>query len=171
VGVSSGGERVAARAPKRRRSQVAAAIYAAILIAIASFGFGRAWEPLVATYDTFWQSVAVFDATRSAFAVALKSNAAQPRALAVLPHEITVYPILALRHKEQGDVILRVLVDADGEVGDARVLRSSGHPQLDAAALVGVGYWFYLPAVRNHHAIASWITVLIRFRLRPDATS
>ncbi len=168
--MSSGEERGTEPVP-RRRNPVAAAIYAAILISIASFGFGRAWDPLVATWENIRQSVAVYDATRAAFAAALRSNAANPQALAVLPHVITVYPILALRHKEQGDVVLRVLVGAEGEVDDVRVLRSSGHPQLDAAALVGVGYWFYLPAVRNHHAVASWITVLIRFRLRQDEAS
>jgi TonB family protein len=165
--VSSGEERGTEPAP-RRRNAVAAAIYAAILISLVSFGFGRAWDPLVAAWENIRQSVAVYDAVRGAFASALKSNAANPRSLAVLPHVITVYPILALRHKEQGDVILRVLVAADGEVDDVRVLRSSGHPQLDAAALVGVGYWYYLPAVRNHQAVASWITVLIRFRLKQD---
>jgi TonB family protein len=169
--VSSGAERGPVPAPQRRRNPIAAAIYAAILIAIASFGFGRAWDPIVATYENIRQSVAVYDATRVAFAAALKSNAADPRTLAELPHTISVYPILALRHREQGDVILRVLVGADGEVDDVRILRSSGHPQLDAAALIGVGYWFYLPAVQDHHAVASWITVEIRFRLREDASS
>jgi TonB family protein len=169
--VSAGEGNVEAPSPERRRRPVAAAIYAGFLIAIASFGFGRAWEPLVATYDNFWQAVFVFDATRSAFALALKSNAPEPHPLAELPHAITVYPILALRRQEQGDVVLRVLVNADGEVGDVRILRSSGHVQLDAAALIGVGYWFYIPAVRDHHAIASWITVFVRFRLKPGATA
>ncbi len=169
--MSSGEERGKEPAPQRRRNPVAAAVYAGILIALASFGFGRAWDPLVATWENIRQSVAVYDATRAAFAEALRSNAAEPRALAVFPHTLTIYPIVALRHKEQGDVLLRVLVDTDGEVGDVRILRSSGHAQLDAAALVGVGYWFYLPAVRNHRAVASWITVLIRFRIRQDAAS
>jgi TonB family protein len=152
-------------APARRARPVAAAIYGGLLIAIAAFGFGRAWEPLVAAFDDFFQSIAVFEATRSAFQASLHDNADTPRALSFFPHTITVYPILAIRHGEQGDVILRVLVLRNGEVGDAQILRSSGHPQLDAAALIGVGYWFYLPAVRDHRPVESWVTVLIRFRI------
>jgi TonB family protein len=165
MSVSSGEEGATTLASPSRRRSVAPAVYAATLIAVASFGFGRAWEPLVATYDTFWRTVAVITAARSAYADSLKSNGEQPRAFSLLPHRITVYPILAWRHNEQGDVILRVLVAANGAVDDVHILRSSGHPQLDAAALIGVGYWFYLPAVRNHRAVASWITVLVRFRI------
>ena len=161
------GETVRGPAQSGRRRGVAAAIYASALIALASFGFGRAWEPLLATVDSFLQSIAVFQAARGATAEALRTNAAFPRALPSLPHTITVYPILALRHSEEGDVVLRVLVQANGEVGDVRIERSSGHPQLDAAALIGVGYWYYVPAFRNHQAVECWVTVLIRFRI-PD---
>jgi TonB family protein len=169
MSVSSGEEGAATPAPPRRRRAVAPALYAATLIAIASFGFGRAWEPLVATYDTFWRTVDVITAARSAYAASLKSDGVQPRAFALLPHRIIVYPILAWRHNEQGDVILRLLVGANGAVDDVRILRSSGHAQLDAAALIGVGYWFYLPAVRNHRAVATWITVEVRFRIPGQA--
>jgi TonB family protein len=161
------GDSVRGPAIRGRRRGIAAAIYAALLIAIASFGFGRAWEPLVTTVDGFLQSIAVFQAAHAAVVEALKSNAAFPSALPVLPHTITVYPILALRRNEEGDVLLRVLVQANGEVGDARIIRSSGHAQLDAAALIGVGYWYYVPAVRDHQAVDCWVTVLIRFRI-PD---
>ena len=155
----------AERAPAGRRRGVAAALYAGTLIALASFGFGRAWEPLVGAFDGFLQSVAVFHAAQGALAEALKADAQFPHALPALPHSITVYPILALRHNEQGDVLLEVLVEPNGEVGDVRIVRSSGYAQLDAAALIGVGYWYYVPAVRDHQAVESWIRVRIRFRI------
>ncbi len=155
---------------KRRRSAVSA-IYAGTLIALASFGFGRAWEPLVAALDSFLQSVAVFHAAQGALSEALAANTQFPRALPALPHSITVYPILALRHKEQGDVLLQVLVEPNGEVGDVRIAHSSGHAQLDAAALIGVGYWYYVPAVRNHQAVESWVTVRIRFRIPQNSAA
>ena len=154
-----------ARAPAKKRRGVAAALYAGMLVALASFGFGRAWEPLVRAIDNVVQSIAVFQAAQGALADALKANAEFPRALPTLPHTITVYPILALRHSEQGDVLLQVLVEPSGEVGDVRILRSSGHAQLDAAALIGVGYWYYIPAVRNHHTVESWVTVRVQFRI------
>jgi protein TonB len=153
------------RSPAKKRGGVAAALYAGTLVALSAFGFGRAWEPLASAFNSFLQSIAVFHAAQGALADALTSNAAVPRALPSLPHSITIYPILALRHNEQGDVLLRVLVEPNGEVGDVRVVQSSGHAQLDAAALIGVGYWYYIPAVRNHRAVESWVTVRIRFRI------
>jgi len=159
-----------AQARTKTRRGVAAAIYAGTLLAIASFGFGRAWEPLLGAFDSFLQSIVVFQAAQGALADALTSNAEFPRALASLPHSITIYPILAVRHNEQGDVLLRVLVEPNGEVGDVHVVQSSGHAQLDAAALIGVGYWYYIPAVRNHRAVESWVTVRIKFRIPKSDT-
>jgi len=153
------------RAPAKRRRGVAAALYAGTLVALASFGLGRAWQPLGTALDSVLQSIAVFHAAQGALAEALKANSEYPRALPALPHSITVYPILALRHNEQGDVLLQVLVEPNGEVGDVRIARSSGHAQLDAAALIGVGYWYYVPAVRNHQPVESWVTVRIQFRI------
>lgn len=159
------------RAPARKRRGIAAAIYAGTLVAVASFGFGRTWDPLAETLDRFLQSIAVFDAAQGALAEALKADARLPRALPALPHTITVYPILALRHHEQGDVVLQVLVEPNGEVGDVRIVRSSGYAQLDAAALIGVGYWYYVPAVRNHQLVEGWVTVRIRFRIPDNSPS
>jgi TonB family protein len=158
------------RAPVKRRRGVAAALYAGALVAVASFGFGRAWEPLVAAFDSVLQSIDVFRAAQGALAEALKANAEYPRALPALPHSITVCPILALRHNERGDVLLQVLLEPNGDVGGVRIARSSGHAQLDAAALIGVGYWYYVPAVRNHQPVESWVMVLIRFRIPQNDT-
>lgn len=44
------------------------------------------------------------------------------------------YPSLSLRLRETGDVLVEVLVDMDGAVVSANVLRSSGYPRLDNSA-------------------------------------
>ena len=70
------------------------------------------------------------------------------------PH-ILIYPPIATWNEQQGTVVVDVAVGADGWVRDARIVTSSGYQQLDAAALVTVGYWHYLPETRDGVAIAS----------------
>jgi len=48
------------------------------------------------------------------------------------------YPIAAQSNGLEGDVLLAVKVDTDGNVLAVSVVRSSGHPELDAAALSGM---------------------------------
>jgi TonB family protein len=45
------------------------------------------------------------------------------------------------------------------------LVKSSGYPQLDAAALVEAGNWRYLPAVRNGQPVSAEVDVAIRFKL------
>jgi TonB family protein len=80
------------------------------------------------------------------------------------PHRIA-YPRIAVRNQQEGTVVVRLLVLTNGEVGDANLVRSSGYPQLDAAALVGAGNWRYLPALRNGKPVSAEVDVAIRFRL------
>lgn len=145
-------------------------IYAAVLLALAAFGMGRLREyvpRVLAAIHAAQHRQAVYAASRRAFATALRGAAAAPRPNPVLPHRPPPYPILALRRHEEGDVLLKLLVLPDGSVGDARLLRSSGSAQLDAAALTGVGGWAYLPAIRDHHAVAAWTKVRMRFHPGP----
>jgi protein TonB len=53
------------------------------------------------------------------------------------------YPIEALRAHREGVVMLRVQVDGAGHVIAVRVARSSGDPELDAAARDAVRRWTF----------------------------
>lgn len=55
------------------------------------------------------------------------------------------YPIDARRRREQGDVVLSVLLGTDGRVQDISVSRSSGSDRLDEAALAAVRRWRWSP--------------------------
>jgi TonB family protein len=154
--------------PKIRHPRLAT-FYALFLVALAAFGGGRLWDVVRARLDYVDAYFTAIQETRAAFAQALRDNQKTPRANPALPHVISVYPPLAERLGEQGDVTLRVLVLATGQVGDVRIVRSSGFSQLDAAALVGVGSWYYIPAVKDHHPIGTWMVVLVRFRIRGNA--
>lgn len=75
------------------------------------------------------------------------------------------YPPLARRRGEEGKVLLRVFVDADGRPGKVELQRSSGSPRLDEAALSTVSRWKFIPARQGNEAVAAWVQVPIVFKL------
>ncbi|HTW34913.1 MAG TPA: energy transducer TonB [Rhizomicrobium sp.] len=134
-----------------------AAAYIAILVTIGSFGFFRfaaTTLPLLHLLHVGQQKTA-----------AQVSYRARPVPDPAFPHRMNVYPRVAVLNRQQGTVVLRLLVLPDGEVGDVHVVKSSGYPQLDAAAQVEAGSWRYLPAVRRGEAVRAELEVAIRFRL------
>jgi len=72
-----------------------------------------------------------------------------------------VYPPIARQAGVTGVVILEVVIDTDGNVGEARVLRSI--PLLDQAALDAVKDWKYVPTQMNGAAIPVIMTVTVNF--------
>ena len=91
--------------------------------------------------------------------------AKDPCRIPAAPHRISLYPRIALLNRQEGTVVVRLLVLSNGEVGDVNLVKSSGYPQLDAAALIGAGDWRYLPAIRNGRPVRSEVEVAIRFKL------
>lgn len=75
------------------------------------------------------------------------------------------YPPTSMRQREQGTVLLRVLVDASGGVQRIEIERSSGHAQLDVAAREAVQRAHFKPVLRDGKAIPAWGIVPIEFRL------
>ena len=71
----------------------------------------------------------------------------------------------ARRRRIEGEVVLEVIVLADGSVGDIRVLRSLGHG-LDEAAIHAMRAWQFVPARRNDAPVAVVVEVAMEFRLR-----
>ncbi len=77
-----------------------------------------------------------------------------------------VYPRTALRLGQEGTVVLRLLVRADGSVDELAIKTSSGIPRLDKAALKSVKRWRYVPAMQSDEAIDYWYEQPIVFSLR-----
>lgn len=75
------------------------------------------------------------------------------------------YPALSRRMGEQGQVLVRVLIGADGRALQAEVHRSSGYERLDQAALQTVLKWRYLPGKRGGVPEAMWFNVPLNFVL------
>lgn len=63
------------------------------------------------------------------------------------------YPSISRRMGEEGKLVLRVELDEDGRVDNARVATSSGYPRLDNAALATVKEWQCQPSMRNGQPI------------------
>ena len=75
------------------------------------------------------------------------------------------YPRIARRRGYQGIVVLEVLVDRNGRVGDLRVYKTSGHRILDKAALTSVKGWAFEPGMRGDQKVEMWVRVPVRFQL------
>jgi protein TonB len=75
------------------------------------------------------------------------------------------YPASARRIGEQGRVVLRVLVNAEGQPEHVELRTSSGSSRLDGSALETVRRWKFVPARQGERPIAAWVLVPILFRL------
>jgi protein TonB len=75
------------------------------------------------------------------------------------------YPAQARRRNQQGVVLLEVRLDARGEQRELTLLRSSGVPSLDQAALTAVASWRFRAEVRDGHKVPSRVQIPIEFAL------
>ena len=75
------------------------------------------------------------------------------------------YPPVSKRLGEQGRVVLRVLIGADGTPQRAEILQSSGFDRLDQAGLSAALKWRYVPGKRGGLPEAMWFNVPINFVL------
>jgi protein TonB len=75
------------------------------------------------------------------------------------------YPMLARRRGQQGQVLVRLEVAADGTAARAEVVRSSGVAALDRAARAAVARWRFQPARRGGRAVGATVEVPVVFRL------
>jgi len=76
------------------------------------------------------------------------------------------YPPASRRAREEGEVLVRVLIDVDGRPSELRILRSSGHARLDDAAVEAVRAALFRPYVAAGRARAAYVRVPVEFALR-----
>ena len=81
-------------------------------------------------------------------------------------HEVKpVYTVDALRREIEGDVVLEVVVLANGAVGEIRIVRSLGYG-LDETAVAAMRQWRFHPARRQGVTVDVVVEVAMEFRLR-----
>jgi TonB family protein len=86
------------------------------------------------------------------------------------PHPV-VYPTLAQTNGEEGTVVVSIHISAHGRVKGAKLYQSSGHDDLDTAAIQTAMNWKYLPAVHGGEPTDDWANVQIVYKLPKDAAS
>ena len=79
------------------------------------------------------------------------------------------YPHISKRLGEEGKVLLRVFVTADGSPEKIELRASSGFPRLDHAAQEAVARWRFVPAKRGEQAVTAWVVVPIVFSLKSES--
>ncbi|MBF7730425.1 energy transducer TonB [Pseudomonas sp. N040] len=82
-----------------------------------------------------------------------------------LPPQQPRYPAQARRRNQQGVVLLEVRLDERGAQRDIQLLRSSGFPSLDSAALEAVAGWRFHPETINGKGVPSRVQIPIEFAL------
>jgi TonB family protein len=80
-----------------------------------------------------------------------------------------VYPPDAIASRIQGVVILETVIERDGTVSEARILRSI--PALNQAATDAVKQWVYTPTLLNGVAVPVIMTVTVQFTLPEPAAN
>jgi protein TonB len=82
-------------------------------------------------------------------------------------HTTPPYPVEARDQSHSGSVLLQLIVSAQGDVTSANVVTSSGHAELDQAAVSWVvAHWKYKPAVQNGIAVPSQTQAIVKFDLK-----
>jgi protein TonB len=76
------------------------------------------------------------------------------------------YPPISLRLREQGTVLVDVLVSEQGTARETKLQSSSGFFRLDNAALSTVRTWRFVPGKRDGVAQSMWFTVPITFQIQ-----
>ena len=76
-----------------------------------------------------------------------------------------LYPKLSRRLNEQGQVVIRVYVGADGSAQQGEIKTSSGYDRLDQEALRTVLRWRFVPGQRLGTPEAMWFNVPVNFVL------
>lgn len=115
------------------------------------------------------QDTAPLEAERPALSPTPPREEVEPRPpqfdLAYLANPAPPYPALSRRLREQGQVVLRVEVDKDGNVLNVTLKQSSGFGRLDQAALAAVRSWRFQPAKLGAISVAGVAIVPIEFEL------
>ena len=85
--------------------------------------------------------------------------------VAYLNNPTPEYPSLSRRQGEEGRVLMKVLVSAEGAAEDVQIEASSGSERLDNAAVTAVKRWRFIPAKKNNQPLSAYVLVPMKFSL------
>lgn len=76
------------------------------------------------------------------------------------------YPEALRKRGVEGTVLVRIIVETDGTVSESSLIQSSGHAELDDAAVQVMYQWRFAPAKRNGSAVRASASIPYVFTLR-----
>lgn len=71
----------------------------------------------------------------------------------------------------EGETLLRLFVNGEGQVDSTRVERTSGYPAFDSAAVDGARDLRFEPARRGEEVIGAWVLLPVQFELPASDTA
>jgi len=75
------------------------------------------------------------------------------------------YPSASKRLREEGSVVVQVLIDERGMPNDVHVVKSSGFSRLDASAVSAVKRFRFHPTVINGRPATGYAKIPVNFKL------
>ena len=75
------------------------------------------------------------------------------------------YPKASLMNEEEGNVQMAFLVSADGSVVDSKIEKTSGHKNLDKAAIKSLSACKFKPGTKDGSAAQTWAKVDYAWKL------
>lgn len=75
------------------------------------------------------------------------------------------YPDVCRQAGIEGQAVVQVLVDVNGTVAEAKILKSSGNEALDDAALTAARQFIFTPARQRDRNVRVWVSIPFRFEL------
>jgi len=78
---------------------------------------------------------------------------------------VPTYPDMARTAGIEGSAVVEALVDTNGTVADARILKPSGNASLDQAAVDAAMRAKFSPAMQRDKAVRVWVSIPFRFTL------
>ena len=94
-----------------------------------------------------------------------------PRVNYACPTPLPDVPQSATVNGENGAVYLNIFVSSHGRPKKIRVLHSSGHPDLDDAAVTAAATWHYIPATRNDGTVSDWMMLKMDFGVHENGAT
>lgn len=124
--------------------------------------------PQAAATITVAQSASPAASSRFPSPAALPSPEVRPPAFDAdyLENPAPAYPSLSRRLGEEGKVVVRVWVSAEGRAEKVELARPSGFARLDRSALDAVSRWRFVPARQGAQAVAASVLVPVAFVLK-----
>ena len=95
---------------------------------------------------------------------AAAADTSAPHVNTALPTTVK-YPAAAQAAGEQGTVVVQLFIDETGAPSRYSVVKSSGFPDLDLAALETAMNWHYVPAQRGGDTVSDWTQVSVVYTL------